>query len=353
MSHLRITFFSAALCVAFCALRVLGADPIFPGEQWVSKSPQELGLGEEGLKAFSEAVGGFGCVVRHGQLAFGWGTIDKRKDVASCCKPWFTHFLFDALEQKKVASVDDKVVALEPRLDSLNAGLDHKDRQITWRHLANQTSCYGVGERPGEAYDYSDYNMALFYDMLLHGVWKTSSEQATADVLRPRLTDILQCQDQPRFDPRGRLSISPRDFCRFGLLYLHGGNWNGRQVLGREHVRTILTSPLDNRIPRTRNEKTEMIAEQRSLGGGSNQTDHLGSYSWAWWTNGVDREGQRHWPAVPVDTYAALGNFGKRALVVMPGLDLIVSWNDSQITTRAAEDHALGLLVKAVSEKAE
>jgi len=77
----------------------------------------------------------------------------------------------------------------------------------------------------------------------------------------------------------------------------------------------------------------------------------LGSYSWAWWTNGVDRDGSRHWPSAPVDSFAALGNAGKRALVVLPTLDMIVSWNDSQIVTRDMEDHALGLLVKAASEK--
>ena len=44
-----------------------------------------------------------------------------------------------------------------------------------------------------------------------------------------------------------------------------------------------------------------MLPGQRSIGGKSNQTDHFGSYSFAWWTNGVDRGGKRHWPGVPND----------------------------------------------------
>ena len=346
------------LSIGVCSLAVLlGAAPslladeaVFPGKSWATKTPHEVGLSETSLAEMSRYVGGFGCVVRHGYLVHGWGAVDLRKDVASCCKPWFTHFLFKALEQGKIASVDERILPLEPRLESLNAELGHKDRAISWRHLANQISCYGVRERPGEAYDYSDFNMALFFDTLFYTVYHSTPEKTTADVLEPMLTNVLGCQDAPRFDVRGRLAISPRDFCRFGLLYLREGNWNGRQLLSRDHLHTILHSPLANSIPRTKGEKSEMIAGQRSLGGGSNQTDHLGSYSWAWWTNGVDRHGARHWPTAPEDTFAALGHAGKRALVVIPSLDLIVSWNDSAITTREMETRALGILVVGCSK---
>ena len=39
-------------------------------------------------------VGGRGCVVRHGLMAFAWGDQARRADVASACKPVFAHFLF-------------------------------------------------------------------------------------------------------------------------------------------------------------------------------------------------------------------------------------------------------------------
>jgi hypothetical protein len=95
-----------------------------------------------------------------------------------------------------------------------------------------------------------------------------------------------------------------------------------------------------------------MIPQQRSIGSKNipdNQCDHVGSYSWLWWTNGIGRDGTRHWPDVPVDTYGCFGHGGLRAMVVMPGLDLIVSWNDTRIRGAERENHALGLLVKAAS----
>jgi CubicO group peptidase (beta-lactamase class C family) len=320
---------------------------VYPAKTWTAKRPEEVALDSKGLDAMARYIGGIGCVVRGGYLVFRWGQADKRADVASACKPWFTHFLFTAIEQGKLKSVDDPLVAVEPRLSSLNAALGHKDRDIRWRHLASQTSCYGVEEKPGEAYDYSDFNMALFFDSLFFRVYGSTADRVTPDILRPQLTDVLECEDHPKFNDRGRLAISPRDFARFGLLYLHEGNWRGRQLISREHVREILTSPLANSIPRTQGKRAEMIPRQRSLGGGSNQTDHLGSYSFAWWTNGVDRDGRRHWPAAPSDTFAALGHFGRRALVVIPSRDLIVVWNESLLAGPEMEDRALHLLLQA------
>jgi CubicO group peptidase (beta-lactamase class C family) len=210
-----------------------------------------------------------------------------------------------------------------------------------------QTSCYGVEERPGQAYDYSDFNMALLFDNLFYRVYGSSVDHVTDDVLRPWLTQVIGCEDEPRFNTKGRLAASPRDMARFGLLYLRGGNWAGKQILSPESVRTILGSSLKNDIPRTKGKQAEMIAEQRSIGGGSNQTDHFGSYSFAWWTNGIDRQGKRHWPAAPEDTFAAVGHFGKRALVVIPSRELILVWNESQIKGPEMENQAIALLLAA------
>jgi hypothetical protein len=93
-----------------------------------------------------------------------------------------------------------------------------------------------------------------------------------------------------------------------------------------------------------------MIAGQRSIGGGSNQTDHFGSYSFTWWTNGVDRQGKRHWPNVPHDAVGAFGHAGKRAMVLLPSKDLIVVWNETRVHGPQMEDRALELLVSAIRE---
>ncbi len=116
-----------------------------------------------------------------------------------------------------------------------------------------------------------------------------------------------------------------------------------------------VTGALPNSIPRSastqKGQEADIIPAQRSIGSRripDNQTDHMGSYSWLWWTNGVDRDGKRHWPEVPHDTYGAFGHGGPRAMVVFPGLDMVMSWNDARIKSRDKEGRALTLLVDTV-----
>jgi CubicO group peptidase (beta-lactamase class C family) len=156
-------------------------------------------------------------------------------------------------------------------------------------------------------------------------------------------------------DRAGRMAVSCRDFARFGLLYLHEGNWRGEQLISEKHARMAVTSPVPNSIPRATGDAAEMISGQRSIGSRrmpDSQTDHMGSYSWLWWINGVDREGKRHWPDAPHDAFGAFGHGGIRAMVVLPGLDLIVSWNNTEVRAREKENRALELLVDAVVDRA-
>jgi CubicO group peptidase (beta-lactamase class C family) len=336
---------------------VSAVEPVFPGATWAVRKPEAVGIETAGLDRFRDAVGGRGCVVRHGYLVYTWGDAAKRGDVASAAKPLFTHFLLKALEDGKINSLDETVLPLEPRLGALNAALGHKDRGITWRHLANQTSCYGVSEAPGAAYCYNDWQMSLFWDLLFLKVYRTTYEKVDEEVLHPLLTDLLGCEDDPTLmafgtgDRAGRLGISPRDFARFGLLYLHRGNWGGRQLLGEKLAQRAVTSPLPNDLPQSSGKAAEMLPGQRTMGSRNvpdNQTDHFGSYSWLWWTNGIDRQGTRHWPDAPVDLFGCFGHGGPRVMAVMPGLDLIVSWNDAGVKSREAENEAFRRLVAAV-----
>jgi CubicO group peptidase (beta-lactamase class C family) len=356
MKHLQILLLVLLVSVSPGIIEVKGGKtkPVYPGKEWEIKKPVDVGLDARKLKALSDYTGGFGCVVRNGCMVYTWGDASRRIDVASAVKPLYTHFLLTAVEQGKLKSIEEPVAKMEPGLNSLNKSLDFKDRKITWRHLCNQISCYGVQEQPGEAFDYSDYNMALFFDTLFLKVYGSTWKTVDADVLHPELTNVLQCQDNPTFmvfgagNRPGRLAMSPRDFARFGLLYLRKGKWRNKQLISARHATLVVTSPLPAIIPRTKGKSAEMIRDQRSIGGGNNQCDHNGSYSYAWWINGLDRDGNRNWPDVGPDVYGCFGHGDMRAMVVMPNLDLIVSWNDTKIQGNKMVNHALKLLKDSV-----
>ena len=358
MKIIKILAAGLLACAGAVELRADKASQRYPGKEWATKRPEQVGLDANKLRELGDYAGGFGCVVRHGFMVHTWGDAGRRKDVASAAKPLYSHFLLKALEDGEISSLDERAGKWQPRLNQINERLGYKDRNITWRHFANQISCYGLAEAPGTAYAYNDWQMALFWDTLFKKVYGADFDTVDAEVFHPMLTDQIQCQDDPTFmafgtkNRPGRLAISPRDFARFGLLYLRKGKWKDTQLISRKHATMAVTSPLPNSIPRAGDKAAEMIPQQRSIGSKNipdNQCDHVGSYSWLWWTNGISRNGARHWPDVPTDAYGCFGHGGPRAMVVVPSLDLIVSWNDAKIRSAEMENHALNLLVEAVA----
>ncbi len=150
-THMKQTRESVLLAIALlivaCRLSV-AEDPVYPGATWPRQTPADAGLDIEQLDAFRDFVGGRGCIVGQGHMVYSWGDASRRGDVASAAKPWYAHFLFKAIEDGRIPSLDETIVRWEPRLNDINPDLDYKDRKITWRHCANQTSCYQLIEEP-------------------------------------------------------------------------------------------------------------------------------------------------------------------------------------------------------------
>ncbi len=320
-------FFPILQGCALCFQCVAAPEPVFPGKTWQHASPESLGLSDGKLAELRDLVGGRGCVVRHGKMAFAWGDQGKSQDIASAVKPVISTLLFVAVAEHRLKSADDMAADFEPRLRPLNHG---KDAGIAWRHLASQTSGYGLAEKPGEAWAYNDFALALYFDTLMGKVF----QQPGVEVFRTRFAEPLQFEDTFSFDkPKaGRLAVSVRDFARFGLLCLHHGNWNGRQLVNSRAFDVMLNSPVPASLPRTSGIEAEMIPGQRSLGGTRNITPTgPGFYSFNWWLNRTNALGQRLFADAPPDTFVAAGHGGMRVLWIMPSLDLVCSWNDSPI----------------------
>jgi CubicO group peptidase (beta-lactamase class C family) len=324
----------AAAMLAGIGPSAAAADPpaeFFPGREWRTCSPKEAGLSGEKLAALTNLVGGRGCVVRHGRLAFNWGDSAKSSDVASAFKPLLSTLLWVAIHENRLPGPDALVADFEPRLKTLNDG---KDAAITWRHLASQTSGYGLAERPGEAYSYNDFALTLYYDTLTERVFGTNG----TEVLRTRLAEPLQFEDRYTFNAfgpnnrPGRLALSCRDFARFGLLVLRQGRWRDRQLIPASAFVAMTNSLVPPAFPLTSGREAAMLPRQRSMGGTRNITPvGPGYYSFNWWLNRTNAAGQRLFVDAPPDAFAASGHGGMRVLFLAPSLDLIVCWNDSRI----------------------
>jgi CubicO group peptidase (beta-lactamase class C family) len=350
-------FLVLLLCI-LCVSGVNGEGNVFPGATWETREPAEVGLARDKLDALRELVGGRGCVVRHGCMVYSWGDQTKSSDVASAFKPVLSTLLLMAVQESRLKSVDDPVAEFEPRLKTLNNG---KDAAITWRHLASQTSGYGLAEPPGAAYSYNDFALTLYYEVLTQKVFGTNG----TDVLRRRLAEPLQFEDAYTFnafrrpDRDGRLALSVRDFARLGLLYLRNGQWRDKQLIKPDFIQMAINSPIPAATSLTSGREADMLPGQHSIGGSRNITPvGPGYYSFNWWLNRTNKTGQRLYVDAPPDTYVASGHGGKRTLWIIPSLDLIVCWNDSPIDDHDASpgnpstkcNQAARLMVEAVSD---
>ena len=146
---------------------------VFPGKEWEQYGHEESGFDMPVLQKTINALGGHGCIVRRGRMVSSWGRPNHALDIASAVKPLYAHFVYMLIQDGRIDGLDDAVVKFEPGLASLNKDLGFKDRLITWRHLITQTSCYGMSEEPGSAFDYSDYQSALLIDTIVYKVCGT------------------------------------------------------------------------------------------------------------------------------------------------------------------------------------
>jgi CubicO group peptidase (beta-lactamase class C family) len=129
--------------------------------------------------------------------------------------------------------------------------------------------------------------------------------QHSLDFIRRELFDRLGMSSAVfELDPSGTfvgssyLYATPRDWARFGLLYLQGGVWQGQRVLPKDWVTYSSTpTPL---APR-------------------------GQYGAHFWLNAgsASNPADRVWPQVPADAFFADGYQGQR-VVVIPSRKLVV-----------------------------
>ncbi len=73
--------------------------------------------------------------------------------------------------------LDDRVLEWVPEIADLNEELGYKDREITFAHLLEQTSGYGLTERPGDAFAYNDYATGLLTLIVLNRISGLAPDQ--------------------------------------------------------------------------------------------------------------------------------------------------------------------------------
>jgi CubicO group peptidase (beta-lactamase class C family) len=186
----------------------------------------------------------------------------------SAAKSFVSTLVGIAIDEGLIGSVDDPVTKYLPEL----AARDPRFRQITLRHLLTMSSgiryeeggfpslgddtytYYGTDLRdlalerteieqpPGLAWQYNNY-----HPLLLGLVLERTTETSVSDFMARKLWQPLGAEADATWNLDSKssgleklesgLNATAADYARFGLLFLHRGEWNGRRIVSEDWVR--------------------------------------------------------------------------------------------------------------------
>jgi CubicO group peptidase (beta-lactamase class C family) len=252
---------------------------------------------------------------------FGGSTRESLQTSFSVAKSFASTLVGIAIDEGLIGSIDDPITAYLSEL----AARDPRFRQITLRHLLTMSSgiryregggfpwpfgddtytYYGVDLRevalnrtkieqpPGLAWQYNN-----FHPLLLGLVLERAARTSVSDFMATRLWQPLGAEgdatwsldsEQSGFEKmESGLNARAVDYARFGLLFLHNGEWNGRRIVSKSWVRAATGAD-----------------------GTTDQASYHG-YRYFWWID-IDRLGR----------FYALGKYGQYVYVA-PDADTVV-----------------------------
>jgi CubicO group peptidase (beta-lactamase class C family) len=259
---------SAAVCLGPARAEELD-KPAWPTKDWLTSAPEEQGMDSSAL---AELVGYGGShsfdsllVVRHGRIVldayYAPYTADTPHDIFSSTKAVtgallgmvlkdglldrLDHPVLDFFADRQVANVDDrkKAITVQNLLD-MTSGLDWDQgfedgkeqspnelyRSSNWTQFILDRP---MAHPPGEVFNYSNGNPDLVSAIITKLTGKLAEDYAREKLFAPLgIVDWHWDRDpQGLTIGEGMLYLLPRDMAKIGYLYLHHGEWEGRQLL--------------------------------------------------------------------------------------------------------------------------
>ena len=253
----------------------------------------------EGIGPFAERGDPTGIIVYKGYIIASWGNPLRCDMTHSVTKSFLSSVIGVAVDQGLIASVQDTVAKYVPPIElftpaQVNRSADligqpqllqpfetPHNRTLTWDHMLRQVSDWEgtlwgkpewadrpdpdpktwIGRKrnaPGTVYEYNDVRVNALA-LAATSVWRRPLPQ----VLKQYIMDPIGASNTWRWTGYrnawivldgqpvqsvsggghwgGGMFINAFDMARFGLLTLHRGNWNGKQLLSEQWVNQALT----------------------------------------------------------------------------------------------------------------
>ena len=344
----RITYGIVFLLLGI-AIQAGGQSKAVPGLGWQQLAkPEQAGWQPKDLDRIHEFVEEIGStsamIVQHGVVVAAWGDVERKSNLHSCRKSLLSALIGITVSEGKInpedtlekLGIDDNKPSLTPQekqarvLDLLEArsGIYHPTVYET-KGMEEQKPERG-SHPPGTFWYYNNWDFnALGY------VYEKATGEKIFDAYFRRIAQPIGMQDFKARDgyyitgsdtrfPAYPFEMSARDFARFALLYLRGGNWNGAQVIPAAWVKASIQPYSDT---------------------------ESGGYGYLWWT-GDSFSGAQPRIVFPKGSFWAEGHLGQYAVVV-PSLDLIVvNLLDERQSKRVIHKRQMAQFVRLVVDAA-
>jgi CubicO group peptidase (beta-lactamase class C family) len=307
------------------------AEPCLEYYLWDVSTPEAQGVNPQILdSAFVQAdLAGFVdglLVIRHGFIVAeeyynGYSEYHPHNNM-SVSKSFLSAITGIALHCGCIDSLEERVLDYFP--EYVYPGMDPRKHDITIRHLLTmRMGIEGEAEGdyavymhlynspnwvretiesplvfdPGEHMRYNTFETHLLSAIITRATWQSTLKFAVRTLFNPMGIDI----DFWERDPQGyyfggnSMYFTPREMAVLGLLYLHGGRLEGRQIVPAEWVELTLSPSTDFEHP-------------NEWGAYKNY-----NYAYLWWLGQMGGH----------DLFMGYG-YGGQLVVVFPDLDLIV-----------------------------
>jgi CubicO group peptidase (beta-lactamase class C family) len=317
-----------------------------------TKKPRDIRITQQldyGKEPFSEAIGPLGergdptgLVIYKGYIVAQWGDPNAIEITNSVSKSFLSTTIGLAIEKGLIKNVNDTVANYIHSIQLYEPGTNKApelitpfatshNRQLTWDVMLRQTSdwegtLWGKPEwadrpdkdsttwrtrarvKPGSVFEYNDVRVNALA-LAATCVWRSPLPV----VLKKYIMDPIGASDSWQWygynnswiviDGQimqsvsggghwgGGMFINAYDMARFGLLTLHHGNWNGKQLIPESWIKL-------SRTPTT-------------------------AYTGYGYMNYFLNTDRKYYPAVPADAYIHIGN-GTNIIYVDPVNDLVI-----------------------------
>lgn len=178
-------------------------------------------------------------------IAAGEGKIASIQDPVDKYLPYLKGSGFEGVSIQHVLQMASGIRFSE-KYDDPNSDINQMmyKQFVYFQSLPDWIKGFQSEETPGETFEYQSINTILLGLLLAEVYGKTLAEVLEEKIWQPMGAEGMAWWNTDEYDNEmafGFLNARLRDYGRFGLMMLHGGNWNGRQIVSSDWVTEATT----------------------------------------------------------------------------------------------------------------